>query len=307
MSVQASSTAEVSRAAPADHGKKNRTGWFFVLPALITVLAITVFPTIYSIWLSFLRWEPTSKDHSFIGLENYATLFRDDRFWHSIGVTALLVVVGVFLELVLGFLFADYVVSDTRNQRWIVTLMLLPVMVMPVVVGYTWRLLWDAQYGPINQMIGWVIGEPFYYTWLGQTNTALFAVLVTEIWQWTPFMFLVSYAGLMSMDREVLEAAEMDGANAWHKLWRIVLPLMLPILIVAVLIRALDAIKAFDVIYTMTAGAPGTSTETVSYFIYKSGYQFFRLGFGAAASVVVLLILSVLLSFLLRRLRRQLA
>lgn len=285
--------------------RRRRTGWVFVVPSLLIVAAITIFPTIYAFILSFRRWEPTSRDHSFIGFANYAELFRDDRFLHALGITAFLVVAGVTIELILGFMFANYLTSDGRSHRWIVTLMLLPVMVMPVVVGYTWRLLWDAQYGPINQMIGWVLGRPFQYTWLGQTNTALFAIVVTEVWQWTPFMFLISFAGLMSLDQEILEAAAIDGAGWWNKLWRIVVPLMMPILVVAVLIRALDAIKAFDVVYTLTGGSPGTSTETASFYIYKTGYQFFRLGFGAAASIIVLLILSVVLSFLLRRLRRQ--
>lgn len=298
------STAKPARRAANDR----RVGWSFVLPSLLVVAAITIFPTIYSFWISLHKWEPTIKGHPFIGFENYAALFRDPRFLHSLGITALLVGLGVFLELAFGFLFAHYVASDrAASHRVIVTLMLLPVMVMPVVVGYTWRLLWDAQYGPINQAIGWVLGRPFQLVWLGQTNTALVAILVTEIWQWTPFMFLVFYAGLMSLDQEVLEAAAIDGANAWHKFWRIVVPLMTPIIIVTVLIRALDAIKAFDVIYTLTAGAPGTSTETVSFYIYKAGYTFFRLGFGAAASLVMLLILSFFLTLLLRRLRQQLA
>ena len=117
--------------------------------------------------------------------------------------------------MVLGFVFADFV---AKGAAWpsarLSALMLLPVMVMPVVVGYTWRLLWDAQYGPINQMIGWIIGRPFQYTWLGQPNTAMFAILVTEIWQWTPFMFLIFYAGMLSLDQEIFEAAEIDGASA---------------------------------------------------------------------------------------------
>jgi multiple sugar transport system permease protein len=184
--------------------------------------------------------------------------------------------------------------------------MLLPVMVMPVVVGYTWRLLWDAQYGPINQLIGWVLGRPFQVTWLAQTSTALFALIITEIWQWTPFMFVIFYAGLTTLDPELFDAASIDGASGWRKLWDITIPLMRPIIIVAVLIRGLDALKAFDLIYTLTGGAPGTSTETISYYIYKTGYQFFRLGYGAAASFILLIALSILLTFLLKVLRSAL-
>jgi multiple sugar transport system permease protein len=286
---------------------KRLVAWLFVAPSLIVVLAVTIFPTLYSLYLSFFQWEPTIKDKPFIGLGNYSELFRTDRFWHAILITALLVIVGVLLELCAGFVFADFVTAGKRGQRLIVTLLLLPIMVMPVVVGYTWRLLWDAQYGPINQMIGWLIGQPFQFTWLGQMWSALIAIIITEIWQWTPFMFLIFYAGMAGLDLEVYEAAEMDGASAWQQFWRLTVPLMRPIIVVAALIRTLDAIKAFDVVYTLTGGSPGTSTETVSFYIYQTGYQFFRLGYGAAASVVMLIVLSIVLSYLLRVLRKRMA
>jgi multiple sugar transport system permease protein len=276
-----------------------------VAPALIVVVAVTIFPTIYSLYLSFFQWEPIVPDKPFIGLGNYQELFRTPRFWNASLVTALLTVVGVGLEMALGFAFADFVMGDRRGQRWVVALMLLPVMVMPVVVGYTWRLLWDAAYGPINQVLGWIILRPVNYTWLGQTSTALFAIIVTEVWQWTPFMFLIFYAGMATLDQDVFEAAEMDGASPWQQFWRVTVPLMTPIIIVATLIRAVDAIKMFDVVYTLTGGSPGTSTETVSFYIYQVGYQFFRLGYGAAASIVLLIVLSVLMTFLLRSLRSR--
>ncbi len=287
--------------------KKSWYPWLFVAPGLVVVLVVTIFPTLYSVWLSLHKWEPTLKDKPFIGLGNYQALLNDPRFLHAALVTAFLVIVGVALEMAFGFVFADFVAKGTRGHRLVVGLMLLPVMVMPVVVGYTWRLLWDAQYGPINQMISWIIGRPFQYTWLGQPNTALFAMLVTEIWQWTPFMFIIFYAGMLSLDSEIFEAAEMDGASGWQQFWRLTVPLMLPIIAVAVLIRALDAIKAFDVVYTLTGGGPGSSTETTTFYIYQAGYQFFRLGYGAAGSIVMLIFLSVLLTILLRVLRRTLA
>jgi multiple sugar transport system permease protein len=274
-----------------------------VAPCLIVILLVTIFPTIYSFILSLYKWELTLKDKPFIGLQNYIQLLQDDRFLHSSLITALIVALGVSLELILGMALAQTLMGQMRGKRLIVALMLLPVMVMPVVVGYTWRLLWDAQYGPINQMIGWIIGRPFQYTWLGQTSTAIFAILVTEIWQWTPFMFLIFFAGLSTLDQELFDAADIDGASGWSKFWYVTIPLVRPIIIVAVLIRSLDALKTFDLIYTLTGGAPGTSTETVSFYIYKTGFQFFRLGYGAAASFILLIVLGVFLTYLLRILR----
>ncbi len=284
-------------------GPRRLTGWLFVLPCLLVIVAVTVFPTIYSLGLSLFKWEATLKAKPFIGLGNYAAILNDARFFHAAGVTAVLVIAGVLLEAVLGFGFAQFLIADNRSHRLIVALMLLPVMVMPVVVGYTWRLLWDAQYGPINQIIGWVLGRPFNYTWLGNPVTAVLSILITEIWQWTPFMFIIFYSGLATLDMELFDAAKIDGAGAWQQIRSLTLPLMKPIIYVALLIRGLDAIKTFDLIFTLTNGGPGTSTETLSFYIYKVGFQFFRLGYGAAMSFVLLIFLSVLLTFLMRYLR----
>jgi multiple sugar transport system permease protein len=298
--MSVASEAKRSRAETGALRRKRLTPWLFVAPTMIVILLVTIFPTIYSLGLSFTKWEVTLQEKPFIGLGNYIALFQDDRFLHAILITLIVVVVGVGVEMIIGFSLAQMFVAEMKGKRIIVAALLLPVMVMPVVVGYTWRLLWDAQYGPINQIIGWIIGRPFTYTWLAQPNTAIFAILVTEIWQWTPFMFLVFLSGLAVLDPEIFEAADIDGAGGWDKLWHLTLPLMRPIIIVALLIRSLDALKFFDIIFTMSGGGPGNSTETISFYIYQVGYQFFRLGYGAAASFVLLIFLAVLLTFLLR-------
>ena len=280
--------------------KKRIMPWLFVLPCILIILLVTIFPTIYSFGLSFTKWEISLPDRPFIGLGNYAALFKDVRFLHSIFITAIVVVVGVGIEMVLGFGLGQILSVKMRGKRFFVAALLLPVMVMPVVVGYTWRLLWDAMYGPINQIIGWIIGKPFQFTWLAKTWTAIFAILVTEIWQWTPFMFLVFLSGIVSLDPEIFEAADIDGASGWNKLRYLTIPLLRPIIIVALLIRGLDALKFFDVIFALTGGAPVNSTETISFFIYKTGYQFFRLGYGAAASFILLIALIIILTYLLK-------
>lgn len=280
--------------------RKRLTPWMFVAPCLIVILLVTIFPVLYSLGLSFTKWEIALQEKPFIGFGNYIELFETARFWHSLLITAIVVVVGVGTEMFLGFSLAQMLVGEMRGKRIIVAALLLPVMVMPVVVGYTWRLLWDAQYGPINQIIGWIIGRPFTYTWLAKPLTAMVAILVTEIWQWTPFMFLVFLSGLAVLDQEVFEAADIDGASGWDKLRYLTVPLMRPIIIVALLIRGLDALKFFDVIFTLSGGGPGNSTETLSFYIYQVGYQFFRLGYGAAASFVLLVVLAVVLTYLLK-------
>jgi multiple sugar transport system permease protein len=280
--------------------RKRLVPWLFVLPCVVIILLVTIFPTIYSFGLSFTKWEVSLPNRPFIGFGNYVALFKDTRFLHAIFITAIVVLVGVGIEMVLGFGLGQILSAKMKGKRIFVAALLLPVMVMPVVVGYTWRLLWDAMYGPINQIIGWVIGRPFQYTWLANTWTAIFAILVTEIWQWTPFMFLVFLSGIVSLDPEIFEAADIDGASGWDKLRYLTIPLLRPIIIVALLIRGLDALKFFDVIFALTGGAPGNSTETISFYIYKTGYQFFRLGYGAAASFVLLIALIVILSYFLK-------
>jgi multiple sugar transport system permease protein len=294
-------TAATEFVAPAPRRKRrNLAPWLFVAPCMVVILLVTIFPTIYSLGLSFTKWEVGMQDRPFIGLGNYIELFSTARFVRSILITLIVVIGGVGIELVLGFSLAQLLSGEMKGKRIIVAALLLPVMVMPVVVGYTWRLLWDAQYGPINQIIGWIIGQPFTYTWLAKPETALLAILVTEVWQWTPFMFLVFLSGLAVLDPEVFEAADIDGATGWQKLWYMTVPLMRPIIIVAVLIRGLDALKFFDIVFTLSGGGPGNTTETLSFYIYQTGYQFFRLGYGAAASFVLLVFLAVFLTFLLK-------
>ena len=280
--------------------KKRITPWLFVAPCILIILLVTIFPTIYSFGLSLTKWEISLPDRPFIGLGNYTALIRDARFRNSILITAVLVVVGVGVEMLLGFGLGQILSVKMKGKRIIVAALLLPVMVMPIVVGYTWRLLWDAMYGPINQIIGWIIGRPFQIAWLAKTSTAIFAILVTEIWQWTPFMFLVFLSGIVSLDTEIFEAADIDGASSWEKLRFMTIPLLRPIIIVALLIRGLDALKFFDVIFALTGGAPGNSTETISFYIYKTGYQFFRLGYGAAASFILLIALIIIITYLLK-------
>ena len=298
----------LTRVAGASHrpsrpNHKRRTGWFFVAPSMIVVLLVTIFPTVYSLGLSLFKWEINLQDKPFIGLGNYLQLVQDERFIHSIWVTLLITVVGVSVELAMGFAFAMVVFRKVKAQRLVVGLMLLPVMVMPVVVGLTWRLLWDTQYGPINQIIGWIIGQPFHFVWLAQTWSALVAIITTEIWQWTPFMFLIILSGLATLDAEVFEAADIDGASGWVKFRHLTLPLMRPIILVALLIRGVDCLKSFDIIFTTTRGGPGTSTETITMYIYTVGYKFFRLGYGAAASFILLIVLAIVLTRLLKVLR----
>jgi multiple sugar transport system permease protein len=282
------------------------TRYLFVVPALLLLLSLTIFPLLFSLRLSISEWTLQNQDMSVIGLQNYARVLLSDSRWQLAMVRTLgMTVVAVTVELVLGFAIAHLLLDPLPGKRLIIPLLVLPAVTNPIVVGFIWKVLYNPSYGTVNQAIGMILRRNFEMLWLANQQLALVAITIAEIWQWTPFMFLVTLAGLVGLNPELYEAAAIDGASKWNILTQITVPLMRPIIIVAVLIRGLDVFKLFDLVFVMTSGGPGTATETISYYIYVLGFKFFRLGYGAAASYLLLIFLSIGVVFLLRRMRRE--
>jgi len=275
-------------------GRRRREGWLLVLPAILIVLALAVYPLIYSLWLAFHQWDLQTPGHPFIGLDNFRHALLDDRVWAALKNTGLIVVVGMFFEFVLGLGLALLLLDTVRIRQVLLPIVMLPVTMVPVVVGLTWRMMWDNQYGVINSLLRVPFGNDLNIIWLGKTHTAIIAMIVTQVWQWTPFMFLIMLAALSSVKPDLYEASALDGAGWRRQLLDITLPSIKPIVAVAILFRALDAFKIFDLVYMFTQGGPGTSTETISWYIYQVGFKFFRMGYGSAISYLVLVLLSVL-------------
>jgi multiple sugar transport system permease protein len=274
--------------------RTRRTGWLLAAPTIAAVLAIGIFPLLYSLYLSFQRRDlQNPAANAFIGFENYAAALTDSRVWGAMANTVMLVVGGITLQFVLGLGLALVVVEELRGKRFIIPLLMLPVMMVPVVVALGWRILWDSQFGAINAILSIVLRRDVDVLWLTNKWTALFAILVTDIWQWTPFMFLILLAGLSGLNPELYEAAALDGAGWWQELRHITLPGLAPVIAVAVIFRALDAFKIFDQIFMLTQGQPGTSTETISWYIYQLGYKFFTMGYAAAVSYLLVIFLSI--------------
>ena len=280
-------------AGPSLAARNRRDGWLMVAPAVVLLLGLGIYPLVRARTLSFQRWELQSPEQPWVGLANYGEAIRDARVWASLQHTLVIVVFAVTLELLLGFGLALLLSGDFPGKRVVLPAMMLPVMMVPVVVGLTWRTLWDNQYGPINAVIGRIIGHPPNIVWLANQKTALVAIVVTDVWQWTPFMLLILLAGLTGVNPELYEAAALDGAGWWASLRDISLPGIAPVVAVAVLFRGLDAFKIFDLVYMFTQGGPGTSTETVSWYIYQLGFKFFRLSYASAVSFLILILLSV--------------
>jgi multiple sugar transport system permease protein len=278
-----------------------RFKYLMIWPAVILLLLIGLFPIIYTLMVSFQNINMLEEDTSFSGFIHYAQLFRDTRLWLAIGHTVLFTVIALPLELILGMAMALLFLDRMPGRQIFVALLVLPTVISPIVAGAAWRLLFDNRFGPINQIIGWITGEPQTILWLVNPNFVYPAILIAEIWQWTPFMFLLLLAGLSNVDQSQLEAAEIDGAGWWRIFFRIVLPAIRPVLAIALLIRALDLIRLFDVVWALTKGGPGTMTETISIYAYVQGFQQFETSYTAAIAIMVIILLSVLVIITLKR------
>lgn len=292
------STALISPASRiADGGFK----YWIIAPAIFLLLLVGIFPLIYSLVVSFMRITMMENDTSFAGLVNYAHLFKDKRLWESIFHTLLITAIALPIELVLGLLMAQLFLEKFPGRQILVALIVLPTIISPIVAGATWRLMFDQRYGPINQIISWVWGSEVVALWTINPHLVYPAILICEIWQWTPFMFLILLAALSNVDKSLTDAAEIDGAGFWRTFRNIVLPAIWPVMAIAILIRGLDLARIFDVIWALTQGGPGTKTETISVYTYSQGFKQFETSYTAAIAFLVIALLTVIVVWAIRR------
>jgi len=272
-----------------------------IFPAVLVILLIGLFPIIYTLIVSVQNITMMDEDMSFNGLIHYRALISDARFWQSLWHTFIFMAVALPAELLLGLVLAYLFLDRMPGKQVFIALLVMPVVISPIIAGATWRLLFDNRFGPINQVLGWFAGEPVTILWTIDPGFVYPAILIAEIWQWTPFMFLLLLAALSNVDRSQLEAAEIDGAGFVRIFRAIVLPAIWPVLAIAVLIRALDLFRLFDVIWALTRGGPGTRTETFSIYAYVQGFKQFETSYTAAMAFVVILILALSVTLILRR------
>jgi len=294
--VDAGSLVPLPGHAPDRHFK-----YAVVAPAVFILLLIGLFPLIYSLIKSFQHITMLEEDTSFAGLANYIELFRDARLWQSLLHTAIITAIALPLELVFGLLMAQLFLERLPGRQIFVSLLVLPTVIAPIVAGATWRLMFDNRYGPINQIIGWIAGHPVPALWTVSPHLVYPAIIVCEIWQWTPFMFLILLAALSNVDKSLTEAAEIDGAGYWRTFFKIVLPAIWPVMAIAILIRGLDLVRIFDIIWALTQGGPGTMTETISIYTYVQGFNQFETSYTAAIAFLVVVLLTVIVLWALKR------
>ncbi len=275
--------------------------YLMITPAVLVILLIGLFPVVYTLIISMQNLTMMDEDTSFHGLIHYRDVLTDLRFWQALAHTMIFVAVALPLELILGLALAYLFLERMPGRQIFVALLVLPVVTSPIIAGATWRLLFDNRFGPINQMLGWIAGEPVTILWTVDPNFVYPAILIAEVWQWTPFMFLLLFAALSNVDQSQLEAAELDGAGFWRQFRLIVLPAIWPVMAIAVLIRGLDLFRLFDVVWALTRGGPGTRTETISIYAYVKGFQQFETSYTAAMAFMVIVILAVSVTLVLRR------
>ena len=280
----------------------------FVMVEALFILVVLI-PFVLTVWISLLKWRANRPFETarFTGLENYETVLTSDQFWLALGRTFYFAGFAVALELVLGFVLAMLVSRCTWSKKVYTTIFLIPMMIVPIVVGYNFSMIYIDS-GPLNQILAPFLerfGIDPRIRWLSHPVAAQWAIILADVWQWTSLTFLIFLSGFAALPRQLVNAARVMGASPWQTFWRVELPLLKPAIVIAVIIRSMEALKLFDPVVLLTFGGPGTSTQTVAYFLWEQVWVFNKFSFGAAAAVLLLIIFSVLIFFGISMLIRQ--
>ncbi|MBP2508696.1 multiple sugar transport system permease protein [Agrobacterium tumefaciens] len=300
MSIENTKTG-VSRKEGSRPARLAPNYWPFVIPALVVISAVIVFPWVFTLWMSAHRWT-LGQEQSFIGFENYIRLASDIRFWESLWHTLIYTVLSVVAPLFLGTLAALVFDAQFPLRGFLRGVFVMPMMATPVAIALVWTMMFHPQLGVLNYLLSLIGIGPL--EWIYNQSTVIPSLVLVETWQWTPLVMLIVLGGLAAVPREPYESAEIDGANAWQKFRYLTMPMIAPFLMIAVIIRSIDAVKSFDIIYAMTQGGPGTASETINIYLYNTAFSYYDIGYGSAMAVVFFIII-VALSFVLLMVRQR--
>ena len=276
----------------------------FMAPTIIVLLATTVFPLAYSLVISLFDWNLVKPDSKwkFVGLKNYIETLKNPGYLASLKITVTYVIAAVVCEVVLGILLALLAYQQVLGTRILRTVVISAMVISPVVVGTAWRLMYNPGYGLINYLLDRIgIGG---YGFLADAKTVIPAILLADIWEWTPLVFLIVLSSLPNVSVDALEAAGIDGANAFQRFFYITLPSLKPAILLAVLMRTMDAFKQYDLIYAMTQGGPGVASQNVNILMYNTAFQYFNVSKASAMAVISVILINVISTFLLKAARR---
>ena len=286
-------------------GNRRIVPWLFLAPAILLMLAVVGYPIFLGLKLSLFRWElATIGREEFVGLQNYLDLWGNERLLSSIGFTLFYVVAAVGIEIVLGTVLALVLHQPIVGMRFFTTLLLAPVALSPVAVGITWKFFLNADDGTMTYLLQ-LFGIAEYQIWLTQKTSAQWVLIGIDVWWTLPFVTVVLLAGLKSLPAEPYEAAQIDGARSWQSFLYVTLPLMRPIYLVVLVIRLMDALRVFELVFVLTQGGPGRSTHSLSYFIYQTGFKIREMGSATAVGMVFLFFVVVLTVLLMGMLDRK--
>lgn len=279
--------------------------WLLVGPAVLLILALSIYPLFFSLVVSFINYDFQIPGHAFVGLKNFERVVFDPVARWSLVLTAMLSGVSVLIEFLLGLAVALTMMKSFRGRGLIMSILIVPLFISPVIVGQAFTLLLQRPFGPTNYILSEILGHDVTISWLTESPWLYFSIILADVWQWTPFMFVILLAGLTAIPPNLYEAAELDGVNAWQVFWSITVPHLGPMILLAITFRLLDAIRLFDTIFIMTGGGPGTQTYTASYYLYTVGFAQFHLSQATAGSWLFLIFTALVVTFLVRRLLRQ--
>jgi len=279
--------------------------WLFLVPIFIILLIAAFIPLGYGFGLSFTRYKLTlQKAPEFIGFQNYVNMFKDELFINALNNNIFFAALSVSFELVMGIIIAMMLSDDNKLSRILITFLMVPMIIAPVASGTLWRMMLDRTYGIVNYLLH-LIGLP-PVSWLGDYRIAIYTIIIVDCWQFTPFVALLVLSSIKAIQKEIIEAARVDGASPWKVFTKVVLPITSPVIIIVAMIRFIDAFKVFDTIFVMTQGGPGSATEMLPTYIYRQGIKFMRVGYSSATAILFISSMSIIAWFFIRLRTRQL-
>lgn len=294
--ISETQAAAAQRAAAPEQELRQRSYWTFVIPALVVVLAVIVFPWLFTIWMSLNEWKVGSPT-TFVGLANYLRLPSDPRFVEAVVHTIVYTALSVLLPLVFGTFAAVVFHQRFPARGFLRGLFIMPMMATPVAIALVWTMMFHPQLGVLNYLLS-LVGIPAQL-WVFHPATVIPSLVLVETWQWTPLVMLIVLGGLAAIPTEPYESAQIDGAGIWQMFRYITLPLIAPFLFIAAMIRMIDAVKSFDIIFAITQGGPGSASETINLYLYSVAFIYYDLGYGSAIAVVFFILIVMLAAVLL--------
>lgn len=272
--------------------------WSFMVPAIILMTVVLAYPLVYAAQISFSKFDlMTFGPGKWVGFDNYWKVFKDYRFWESMRVTLVYLIYSLPLQIALGFGIAYLINAPWWGRSIVRATFIIPLVVAPVVAGGIWKMILDPLWGIANYVLGMVGLGPF--NWFSDPNLAMASIVIIDIWRWTPFVVLIATASLLSLPKDVFEAAKVDGANWWQTLWMVALPLLVPVLAATFIVRWLGAVKMFDIVLASTMGGPGTSTVVVNLYIYEEAFRALHFSESSAMAMIVLVLTMIVTAGLL--------